>query len=103
MKEHVYQLRLIRRLEREFPGCVVIKNDPNYIQGLPDLLVLFEDQWAMLEVKTSKDAPEEPNQRYYIDLFDMMSFAAFIYPAVEDEVFDELQRTFCNSRATRIS
>ena len=103
MKEHVYQLRLIRRLEKEFPGCVVIKNNPDYIQGLPDLLILFQDRWAMLEVKISADAPNQANQPYYVALFDTMSFAAFIYPENEEEVIYELQHTFCDNRSTRVS
>jgi hypothetical protein len=103
MKESVYQHRLIRRLEKEFPGCFIIPNDPDLTQGIPDLLILFNDRWAMLEVKTSADAPNQPNQPYYVALFDTMSFASFIYPEIEDEVFRELQRSFCDIRTTRVS
>lgn len=97
MNETLYQTELIRKLEREFPGCFVIKNDPSYIQGIPDLLVLYENVWVMLEVKKSRHSPPEPNQRYYVDLFHKMSHAYFIYPENEERVFDELQYAF-NSR-----
>jgi hypothetical protein len=91
MKEHIYQIRVIRRLREEFPDCVIIKNDPDYLQGIPDLLVLYGDRWAMLEIKADKDAPFRPNQEYHVRLFGQMSFAAFIYPENENEVFDDLQ------------
>lgn len=103
MKESIYRLRLIRRIEKEFPGAVVVKNDPNQIQGIPDLLILFEDTWAMLEVKTSESAPSEPNQEYYVGLWNDMSYASFIYPENEERVFNELQLALCARRKTRIS
>lgn len=96
MKESIYQAQLIRRLEKEFPGCVVIKNDPSYIQGIPDLLILFRDRWAMLEVKKSVSAPTEANQEHYVEAFHQMSYCAFVFPSNEDKVFYELQLTFCN-------
>lgn len=103
MKESIYQLRVTRRLEKEFPGCLVIPNDPEFIQGIPDLLILFRDTWFMLEVKLAENSPNQPNQEYYVNLFNDMSFAMFIYPEIEDEVFDALQHTFCDSRSTRFS
>ena len=89
--EATYQAHLIRKLEKMFPGCWIVKNDPSINQGVPDLLILFGVQWAMLEVKRSATAPEQPNQRYYVDHFDHMSYAAFIYPEIEDRVLAELQ------------
>jgi hypothetical protein len=103
MRENQYQAQLIRRLERIFKGCFILKNDTDYVQGLPDLLILYQDRWAMLEVKAHEHADEQPNQRYYVDLFNGMSFAAFIYPENEDEVLDALQRSFKPVRATRLS
>ncbi len=90
VRENEFQARVIQRLKREF-SCVVIKQDPEYMQGIPDLLILCGDRWAMLEVKASEDAPDRPNQPYYISMFNEMSFARFIYPENEDEVFNELQ------------
>lgn len=96
MLEGYYQHKLKKKLLAEFPGCVVIKL--NDFQGLPDLLVLFCNRWAMLEVKTSETASHEPNQDYYVDLFDQMSYASFIYPENEERVFDELHAAFESSR-----
>jgi hypothetical protein len=98
MKETKYQHYLMNRLKDEFHGCIVLKNDPSAVQGIPDLLVLFEDRWAMLEVKMSHDSPREPNQEYYISELQRMSYAAFIYPEIEEEIFNELQFTFLNRR-----
>jgi hypothetical protein len=94
MRERDYQAGLIKRIKRRFPGCVVVKNDPNYIQGFPDLLLLFGHQWAVLEVKPSIDAPYQPNQEYHLRLLGEMSIAAMICPENEEEVLDELQLTF---------
>lgn len=77
-----------------FPGCVVLKNDPNYLQGIPDLTIFYKDRWATLEVKKSANAPAQPNQRYYVDMMDYMSFSRFIYPENKEEVLHELQQSF---------
>lgn len=102
-KESTYQNRLIKRLKDMFPGCEVLKNDSAYIQGIPDLTVLFNDKWAMLEVKASADAAVQPNQPYYVERMGSMSFAAFIYPENEEEVLHELQLAFESDREARIS
>ena len=103
MRENEFQASLIKELKREFPGCMVLKNDPNYIQGIPDLLVIFKDKWAALEVKKSKNEPHRPNQDYYISALNKMSFARFIYPENKEEILDELQRPFRFRRTSRIS
>lgn len=77
-----------------FPGCIVMKLDSSYIQGIPDLLILYEDKWAALECKKSASARRQPNQQYYVDKMNKMSFAAFIYPENKEEVLYELQRAF---------
>lgn len=94
MLESVFQKRLIRKIKQMFPECMIIKNDSNYIQGVPDLLILCGNKWAMLECKRSKDADHQPNQDYYVELFDSMSFARFIFPENQEEVLYELQQTF---------
>lgn len=103
MLESTYQARLIKELKRRFRDCIVLKNDSGYQQGIPDLLVLHEDRWALLEVKAAHDAPQEPNQEYYVDLGRTMSFAAFIYPENEEEVLDALQQSFESSKPSRVS
>lgn len=94
MLESTYQSRLIKKLKRRFPGCLVLKNDTDYMQGIPDLLVLYRRRWAMLEVKASEDSEQQPNQDYYVDLLDDMSFAAFIFPENEEDVLSGLQQAF---------
>lgn len=100
--ERDYQSGLIKEIKRRLPGCVVLKNDPNYIAGIPDLIVLYEDRWALLEVKRSSNYRTEPNQDYYIEMFDEWSFAAFIYPENEEAVLDALEQSFKSSGSTRI-
>ena len=88
--ETVYQAGLIKKIEKLLPDCFIMKMDPDQFQGIPDLLILFENKWAMLEVKVTEDSPTQPNQPYYVELFNNMSFASFIYPAIEEEVLTEL-------------
>ena len=90
--ERDFQAKLIKELKVMFKGCIIVKNDPNYIQGIPDLLILYNDRWAALEVKKSEHAHHQPNQEYYVDRMDQMSFAAFIYPENKEEILYELQQ-----------
>ena len=90
--ERDFQAKLIKELKVMFKGCIIVKNDPNYIQGIPDLLILYNDRWAALEVKKSEHAHHQPNQEYYVDLMDQMSFAAFIYPENKEEILYEIQQ-----------
>lgn len=94
MRENQFQSKIIRRLKEVFPGCMVLKNDPNYIQGVPDLLVLYQNKWVALEVKADAHARHRPNQDYYISKMNNMSYAAFVSPENEEDVFSELQSTF---------
>jgi len=92
-KENEYQGGLIKRIVERFTGSVVLKNDEQYCQGIPDLTVLgATGRWAVLEVKRSMDEPLRPNQEYYIEKFGSMGFAAIICPENEAEVLDEIQR-----------
>ena len=93
MRESLYQRKLIKRIKKDLPGCVVLKNDPNYIQGFPDLLVLNGDRWAALEVKKSEDAEHQPNQDYWVDILNGMSYAAFVFPENERKIRDEVYST----------
>lgn len=96
--ERDYQRKLIRKIELEFPGAMVLKNDSSYKQGIPDLLVLNGRGWAMLEVKKDQRSPLGPNQNYYLDLLNDMSYASCIYPEIEEVILDELQHTFESKR-----
>lgn len=93
-KESLYQANLKKKLENIFPGCIVLKNDPNYIQGIPDLTVLYKQHWALLECKREAEAKKRPNQAYYISQAKKMAYGAFIYPENEEEVLHELQQAF---------
>lgn len=92
--ESDFQKKLRKKLERMFPGCIILKNDPNRRQGIPDLIILYGPYWAILEVKRSANAKPRPNQPYYVRVMNEMSFAAFIYPENEEEILRGLQRTF---------
>lgn len=92
--ERDFQSKLIKEIKEKFPGCVVMKNDSSYIQGIPDLTVLYQDKWAMLEVKRSETASHRPNQEYYVGKMDEMSFARFICPENKQEVLHEMEHAF---------
>lgn len=99
-----FKSHLIRELRHMFPGCFIIHNDPNVnFQGIPDLLVLYKDRWAMLECKASAKARKQPNQDYYIEKFDGLSFGAFIYPENAEDVLNDLQHAFESGRTARVS
>lgn len=92
--ERDFQSGLIKDLKTMFPGCIVMKNDSSYIQGIPDLLILYKDKWASLEVKKDLCAKKQPNQEHYVRQMDEMSFSRFIYPENKREVLNELYKTF---------
>lgn len=94
MLESKFQANLIKKLKEEYPGCMVLKNDSSYLQGVPDLLVLYNDHWASLEVKKNANARHQPNQDYYVDKMNEMSFSRFICPENEEEVLSDLKRAF---------
>jgi hypothetical protein len=102
MRESLYQAKLIKKLETLFPGCLIIRIDSRQIQGLPDILILFNDRWAVLEVKMSENSATQPNQEYYVNLLNDMSYASFINPENEEEMLSDLQSTFGLIRETRI-
>lgn len=94
MLERDFQASVIKELKVRFPGCIILKNDPSYKQGVPDLIILYEDRWATLECKKDGKASHRPNQKYYVDIMDRMSFSSFIYPENRQEVLDDLERFF---------
>ncbi len=94
MKESQFQHALIKKIKLRFPDCLVLKNDASYIQGIPDLLVLYRDRWAALECKRSATEHHQPNQDYFVDKMNAMSCAMFVFPENEEEVLDVLEETF---------
>ena len=94
MLESQFQSKLIKALKKLFPGCIVMKSDSGYLQGIPDLLILFNDKWAALECKQHAGAKKQPNQEYYVGKMDEMSFSRFICPENKEEVLHDLQQSF---------
>ena len=103
MLERNFQSGLIKEIKTRFDGCIVMKNDASYIQGIPDLLILYKDKWASLECKKSQQASKQPNQEYYVKQMDGMSFSRFVCPENKEAVLNELQQAFTPRRTTRVS
>jgi hypothetical protein len=78
MLESKFQANLIKEIKTTFPGCVVLKNDSSYLQGIPDLSIFYKDKWAMLEVK--KD--EKANNYKTPNVSQMMSSAQASIPKI---------------------
>ena len=101
MLENKFQANLIKDIKNRIPGCIIMKNDSSYIQGIPDLLVLHNDKWAALECKKNSKASKRPNQEYYINKMDGMSFARFVCPENREEVLNDLQSALQSRRTSR--
>lgn len=94
MRERDFQSKLIKEMKKRYPGSIITKMDAGYLQGIPDLLILFGKKWAALECKRSAKAAHQPNQEYYCGILDKMSFARFINPSNKDEILNELDCHF---------
>lgn len=92
--ESQFQKELMDEIKLIFPGCVILKNDSSYIQGFPDWSIFYKDKWAILEAKRSRQAKKQPNQEYYVDNLNRMSFSRFVYPENKEEVLNDLQEFF---------
>jgi hypothetical protein len=103
--EREYQSYLIGRIEEMLEGCLILKNDSGYRQGIPDLSIFYGPRWVMLEVKPKYPRPGsrdfEPNQEWYIENLGQMSYVACIYPEIEEEVLREVQRSLQPGRKAR--
>lgn len=102
MNENIFKGRFIARLKKAFPDIIVIRGDPSRIQGLPDHIFLYHETWFALEFKRGHDAKHRPNQDYWVDRLNHLSFARFVYPENEEEVFDDISRALSICRETRI-
>lgn len=101
--ESEFQRQLKAELEARYPGCYILKNDPTFITGIPDLTILYGEKWATLEVKRSKKEAiasmenkqgKHPLQARRVNDLNAMSFSAYIYPENREEVLNELDRKF---------
>ena len=103
-KENQFQSELVHDIQRALPGSYVLKNDgSNVPQGFPDLLILYKDRWGALECKRERNSAKQPNQEYYVNSLNNMSFSRFISPETKEEVLDELYKTFGLDRSARFS
>ena len=92
--ESKFQASVIKKIQERYPGCIVVKNDPGYLQGFPDFTVFYNNVWVALEFKKSENAAHQPNQDYYVRKCEEMSHGYFIYPENEQEVMNEIQQAF---------
>jgi hypothetical protein len=103
MLESEFQSRLKKKIKERLPGCIVLKSDPNDVQGIPDLLILHNDKWAGLECKKTERSKKQPNQTFYVELMNEMSFASFVTPDNEEVVLDALERSLSAKRSACVS
>lgn len=93
MLENKFKTKLVKEIRARLPGAIVLHTNPPP-QGIPDLLVLYRDKWAALEGKKANDSSHRPNQDYWIEKMNKMSFAAFISPENKEDVLDAMERSF---------
>ncbi|ASR83381.1 VRR-Nuc domain protein [Arthrobacter phage MediumFry] len=91
----------LQEIRDMLPGCEILHNDANYIQGIPDTLVLYRSRYAMLEWKRHSSAAKQVNQDYYVDKFNNWSYASFIEPENKEAVLNELRTALGAPRAAR--
>ena len=96
MLEKDFQKKLIEKLEQQYPGAIIYKNDTK--QGFQDLTILWGKHWALLECKKDTDASHRPNQDYWVERANQMSFSSFIYPENEGDVLNALEQAFRSDR-----
>lgn len=99
--ESKFQAKLINQLKQMFVGAIVIKVE-SYIQGFPDILILYGKRWAMLECKRESKSDKRPNQEHYVNRLNKMSFSSFINPENKEDVLNDLQRSFKIKRKPRV-
>lgn len=92
--ESEFASELKEEIRHRFPDCFIIKLDSNQVQGIPDLMILWKEYWAILETKRGLRSVRQPNQEYYVELFDRMSFSAFVHPLNYRDILDDMERAF---------
>ena len=101
MLENRFKTNLIKEIKNRFEGSEVFHLNPLEKQGVPDLLILYKKKWGVLEGKQESKSSHRPNQDYYVDKYNKMSFARFISPENKEEILDEMERAFKPKRNTR--
>ena len=96
--ESRFQKEFIDEVKARYPGCIALKNDSSYIQGFSDWTILHKDKWAVLEMKKERGAKKQPNQEYYVNKLNDMSFSRFVYPENKDEVLNDMDALFKRKR-----
>jgi hypothetical protein len=94
MLESTFKYEVRKKIEKMFPGIICTRTDPTQIQGFPDMLLLYGDKWAALEFKKDINSTLRPNQQYYIDMLNELSYASIIHPQNMDEVLNDIQKKF---------
>ena len=97
-RESNFEKRLIKEIKQLFPGAIVSKLRDT--QGIPDRLILYGSKWAALEIKRELGASHRPNQDWYVEKMDQMSFSRFVYPENKDEVLQALIDFFSGQERT---
>ena len=97
MRENSFQKDLIKEIKEMFAVCVVLRNDCEQIEGVPDRTVLYKDKWVVLECKKSPKENHQPNQDYYVSKLRNMSYSAFIYPENKNDILVEVSKIFSKS------
>jgi len=90
--ESDFKTKLISEIKDIFPGCMIFHLGET--QGIPDMLILYKKKWATLEGKRNSKSKKQPNQLYYVEKMNDMSFSRFIYPENKEEVLNDLQKSF---------
>lgn len=101
--ESKFKSELIAQIKLQYPGAIILKTDANQLQGILDNIILFKDKWAAFEAKRSQFSPHRPNQDYYAELMNEMSYASFVYPENKEVFLNELHETFRPNRSAFIS
>lgn len=92
--ESDFQKEYVLELEETFPGSMIIRGNSSWRQGVPDWMLLHGPNWAALELKRDAKAVKQPNQPYYVEKMNAMSYASFVYPSNAKAVIREIQQAF---------
>ena len=96
--ESNFERNLVKEIKKRFPEAIVTKLKDT--QGIPDRLILYRNKWASLECKREEHASHRPNQDWYVDRMNNMSFSRFVFPENKDEVMRDLTAFFEDTERT---